>query len=206
MQTLGYQRVNHLDGGHDSRLAWKDLVDEAGVNALVQIRATILDDDDAIVSIGRVERGREDGAACRDPKEDQRVDVVGAEQSIEIRTGKCIDAVLGDDDLAGLRRDGYVYSAAIALKKELVRRGGFHGAEEDIARTRFWNAGAEADFHVKHRNAHLSRRSHHLGRARQERGVFYIERDDAGLHVEAEDRGSRHIDLHVTIPGPTRRV
>src|SRR5207249_3881812 len=71
-------------------------------------------------SRSNVLRGRQDDAARRDAEDDQRVDVVRAEQQIEIGAGEGAHARLCHHQISGGRRKPGVKRAAVALKELLM--------------------------------------------------------------------------------------
>ena len=129
-------------------LAGKEFVEQAVMQFEIEVGAAVLDDDGAVIGIGGLEESGEDDAAGGDAEEDERFDVVGAEDQFEVSAGKGADAVLGDDDVAGFRSDGSVNRACGALEETLILWRGLDGREEEIARTDFGKIGTKADLHM----------------------------------------------------------
>ncbi len=109
----------------------------------IRIGAAVADDHEAVVGIGGVANRREHDAARGNACEHQRLDAVGAQDHVEVSSDECAHAVLGDDDVAGPRRD---------LRVNLGARGPFDepagladGREALVARADLRVAGAEAD-------------------------------------------------------------
>lgn len=90
----------------DDRAAGKDFADEAGVKFWVEVGATIVDDGEAVVRVGGVQQGGEDDAASCNAEEDERIDFPGAQDEIQVGSGKCADAMLGDDNIVAFGSDG----------------------------------------------------------------------------------------------------
>jgi hypothetical protein len=71
----------------------------------IEIGAAVLDDDEAVIGVGGFEKRGKDDAAGGNAEEDERFNVIGAEDHFEVSAGEAADAVLGDDDVVGFRRD-----------------------------------------------------------------------------------------------------
>ena len=96
-------------------------LDQTLVELGVEIGAAVPDDDDPVIEVERGERRRQDDAARRDAEHDQRVDVVRAQQQIEIGSGKGAHARLRHNEIGGgWRKRGMNRAAAFtALRKTL---------------------------------------------------------------------------------------
>ena len=71
----------------------------------IQISTTILNNRDTEIGVNSFEQSGQDDAAGSNAKQNQRVNVIGAKDHIEIRTGKGADAMLGDDYVTLFRSD-----------------------------------------------------------------------------------------------------
>ena len=71
----------------------------------VQIGATVADDRETVVGVGRREQGGQNDAAGRNAIKDQRIDVLGAQDHREIGAGEGADPVLGNDNFILARCD-----------------------------------------------------------------------------------------------------
>ena len=64
----------------------------------VQIGAAIADDRETVIGVSSFEKSGQDDATGRNAVENQRIDVIGAEDHREIGAGEGTDPVLGDDN------------------------------------------------------------------------------------------------------------
>ena len=66
----------------------------------VEVGAAVLNDRQTEIGVGCFEQSGEDNAAGGDAVENQRVNVIGAEDHGEVGAGEGTDAMLGDDNFA----------------------------------------------------------------------------------------------------------
>jgi hypothetical protein len=186
--------VEELDGGEDVGLAGKELVEQAVMQFRVEVGATVLEDDYAVIGVGGFEESEENDAAGGDAEEDEGIYVVGAQDHLKVGAGKGADAVLGDDHVVRLGSYGGMDRAGGALKQLLVPWRGLDRAEKEIARTDFREIWAEADLHVDDAHPGGTRALQDAGGTGEEFRVLHVDGDDAGLHVHAEDGGASGIE------------
>lgn len=174
-------------GGQDLCLAGEELVEQAVVQFLIEVGAAVLDDDEAVVSVGGFAEGGQYDAAGGDAEEDERFDVVGAKDHFEVGACEGADAVLGDDDVVRFGRDGGVNRAHGALEEALVLRGGLDGGEEKIARADFGKIRAEADLHVDDAHSGGASALQDACGTGEQVLILDVDGDDAGLQVHTEN-------------------
>jgi hypothetical protein len=90
----------------------------------VEVGAAVLNDRQTEIGVGCFEQSGEDNAASGDAVENQRVNVIGAEDHGEVGAGEGTDAMLGDDNFAFFRRDDSRDSSERVLKQFLMLRRG----------------------------------------------------------------------------------
>jgi len=162
----------------------------------VEVSAAVLDDRQTEIGIGCFEQSGEDNAAGGDAAENQRVNVIGAEDHGEVGAGEGTDAMLGDDNFAFFRRDDSRDRSERFLKQFLMLRRGFNGAEENVSRTDLRQPGTKADLDMDNGHAGGTRVVEDACGTSQE-GVFVlfgVDGDDAGLAIHAQDGGVSRID------------
>ena len=160
----------------------------------IEVGAAVLDDDEAVIGVCGLEEGGENDAAGGDAEEDERFDVVGAKDHVEVGAREGADAVLGDDDVVGLRRDDGVNRSRRTLKKALVLRRGLDGGEERIACADFGKIGTKADLHVDDAHCGGAGTLQDAGRTGEQFLILDVDGDDAGLEVHAEDGGAGGVE------------
>jgi len=114
------ERLLKLARSDHCRQAWKVLVNQALVELRVEIGAAVFDDDEAIVAVQGSQKSRQHHAAGRHAEQDQRLDISGAQEQIEIGPGKCADPALRDHQIARGRCQRGMYRTALPLEKLLV--------------------------------------------------------------------------------------
>jgi hypothetical protein len=112
--------VDEFAGGEDLRAFGEELVEQGVMQFEIDVRAAVLDDDEAVVGVSGLEEGGEDDAAGGDAEEDERFDIIGAKDHFKVGACEGADAVLGDDDVVGLRSDRGVDRACGALEEALM--------------------------------------------------------------------------------------
>jgi hypothetical protein len=75
----------------------------------IWVGTAVADDDLPIIQIAGVANGREHDATGVDTGEHQRVDTVGAQQRLQVRTDERADAVLDHDRFPPSCRSGRMY-------------------------------------------------------------------------------------------------
>src|SRR6476646_4852466 len=133
------------------------------MHRLVEIGTAILDDDHTIVGVRSVEHGAQYRTARRNSKHDERVDIVRAQQLIEIGSRKGTDAAFRHYEIVAARRETRIDGAAVALEEALVRCGSLHRAEKRVARAGFGHARTERDLDMDNPDARLPCRPQDLG-------------------------------------------
>ena len=88
----------------------------------VHVGAAVFDDGEAEIGVGGFEQSGEHHTAGGDAEEDQRVNVVGAEDHGEIGAGEGADAMFRNDNFAFFRGDGRRDRAERSLKQVLPLR------------------------------------------------------------------------------------
>ena len=162
----------------------------------VEVGAAVPNDRQTDIGVGCFEQGGEDNAASGDAIENQRVNVIGAEDHGEVGAGEGTDAMLGDDNFAFFRRDDSGYRSERFLKQFLMLRRGFNGTEENVSRTDLRQPGAEADLDMDNGHAGGTRVVEDACGTSQE-GVFVVfgvDGNDAGLAIHAQDGGLSRIE------------
>jgi len=175
----------------------------------VEVGAAVLNDRQTEIGVGCFDQSGEDNAAGGNAVENQRVNVIGADDHGEVGAGKCTDAMLGDDNFAFFRRDDRGDRSERLLKQFLMLRRGFNGAEENVSRTDLREPGTKADLDMDNGHAGGTRVIEDACGTSQE-GVFVVfgvDGNDAGLAIHAQDGGVSRIDRKCSgqIAPPMRR-
>jgi hypothetical protein len=162
----------------------------------VDVGAAVLNDRQTEIGVSCFEQSGEDNAAGGNAVENQRVNVIGAEDHGEVSAGEGTDAMLDDDDFAFFRRDDSGDRSERFLKQFLMLRRGFNGAENNVLRTDLREPGTKADLDMDNGHAGGTRVCEDTCGTSQE-GVFVVFRvdgNDAGLAIHAQDGGVSRID------------
>jgi len=162
----------------------------------VEVGAAVLNDRQTEIGVGCFDQSGEDNAAGGNAVENQRVNVIGADDHGEVGAGKGTDAMLGDDNFAFFRRDDRGDRSERLLKQFLMLRRGFNGAEENVSRTDLREPGTKADLDMDNGHAGGTRVIEDACGTSQE-GVFVVfgvDGNDAGLAIHAQDGGVSRID------------
>ncbi len=180
----------------------KNPIEHAGMRVCIDVRAAVSENGDAIVAIRRVQRRGQHGAAGRDAAKNQRIDVVRAEQEIEVGSCKRGNPALGHDQIPCFNANRRMEPAAFALEKLLVRHGRLHRAQKCVARTGLGNAGSKRHLHVN--DAHSSgARAPQYGRDTADERLFIgVRTDDALLKIERDHRRAGRREQPVSRHGP----
>ena len=162
----------------------------------VEVGAAVLNDRQTEIGVGCFEQSGEDNAASGDAVENQRANVIGAEDHGEVGAGEGTDAMLGDDNFAFFRRDDSRDGSERVLKQFLMLRRGFNGTEENVSRTDLRQSGTKTDLDMDNDHADGTRVVEDACGTSQE-GVFVVfgvDGNDAGLAIHAQDGGVSRID------------
>jgi len=182
--------VDEFAGGEDLRAFGEELVEQGVMQFEIDVRAAVLDDDEAVVGVSGLEEGGEDDAAGGDAEEDERFDIIGAKDHFKVGACEGADAVLGDDDVVGLRSDRGVDRACGALEEALMLWRGLDGGEEKVAGADFWKIETKADLHVDDAQSGSAGALQDGCGAGAQFLILDVDRDDAGLQVHAEEGGA----------------
>jgi hypothetical protein len=128
--------------------------------------------------------------------ENQRVNVIGAEDHGEVGAGKGTDAMLGDDNFAVFRCDDRGDRSVRLLEQFLILRRGFNGAEEDVSRTDLREPGPKSDLDMDNGHAGGTRVIEDACGTSQE-SVFVVfggDGNDPSLAIQAENADVSRID------------
>ena len=126
----------------------------------IWVGAAISDDDQPIIQIASVANGRQHDAAGLDTREHQRVDVVGAQQRLQVRANEGADAVLDHDRFPLSRRRGRMDCGSFAPghpHSVCLQR-----AELEVTRADFGMAGPERDNDMDHHRARVPRHAEQI--------------------------------------------
>jgi hypothetical protein len=171
-------------------------VDQAIMEIGVEVGAAVFNDRQTEIGVGGFEQSGEDDAAGGDAVENQRVNVIDAEDHGEVGAGESADAMLGDDDFAFFRGDDSRDRSERFLKQFLMLCRGFNGAEENVSRTDLREPRTKADLDMDNGHAGGTRVIEDACGTSQE-GVFVVfgvDGDDAGLAIHAQDGCVSRID------------
>ena len=119
-QPLSPPGFQQLSRSHYSTSAWKEFLQQHTVHIRFLIRAAVFHHDHTIIRIDGIEQRGENHAAGRDSKHHQRVDVLRAQDHVEIGSGEGTDPVLDDDDVVADRRNCGMNLTGVSLEELLV--------------------------------------------------------------------------------------
>jgi hypothetical protein len=176
-------------GCQDVRIFREEALDQTAMELRLQIRAALRDDCEAVISIQRIEQRGEHDTTCSDAEQHERFDLIGAENHVKIRSGKCADAMLCHDDVPRFGSKGRVDLAGCALEQLLMLGGRFENRQQLVPSIHLRQASSESNLHVNDGDPRVACSVQDAGSSVDERLWWLcVNRYDAALTIQSEDR------------------
>ena len=148
LHVLNWGEFDEVGGGQHSSARGKELRKETLVQIGIEIGAAVLDYCESVIGVTGLKKSGENDATGRDAEQDERLNIVGAENHGQVGTGEGAHTMLGDDDFAFRGRERRVDASQWLLKQTLMSQRRLHCAESLISGTHFRKTGAKTYFNV----------------------------------------------------------